>query len=377
MASLDTTPATDIVVVADDRGWLDALVAAQRWNHRVRGADSIALAVETSADRPTLIVVRPSDPAAAIDTLRGLGLDQPTLSVVLVARDVTVDLLRSAMLVGVGDVLTDGAPDDTRLWQEVLDAAQRLADQTAPVGDEPGKIVLCTSAVGAEGATSVACNLAVSLARSSRRVVLVEGDHRFGDVRETMGLLGATTGGKTTDRRFSSTWLGPYLHRHMASGVTVMLPPHELTTIEDFPSRTVVEALGVLQTRAEIIVVDAPFWVTETHRLPAFADLTLLISKDAPRHLAKARTAARVLKPYAPTTRLVISNYLDGRTPKRKDLAIALGLETIARLPETADLGAFAAEGTPIVVAEPTSGYAGAVGELAESVLAWSAPEQA
>ena len=78
MASLDTTPATDIVVVADDRGWLDALVAAQRWNHRVRGADSIALAVETSADRPTLIVVRPSDPAAAIDTLRGRPISVET-----------------------------------------------------------------------------------------------------------------------------------------------------------------------------------------------------------------------------------------------------------------------------------------------------------
>src|SRR5262249_19299541 len=68
----------------------------------------------------------------------------------------------------------DQAHDHTVV--ESIDAIRTMLLRTA--GEEPTRVVMVTSAVGGEGKTTLASNLAVSLARAGRRTLLIDCDLR-------------------------------------------------------------------------------------------------------------------------------------------------------------------------------------------------------
>ncbi len=75
-------------------------------------------------------------------------------------------------------------------WQqrltESIDATRTMLLHTASV--EPLRIVMVTSAVGGEGKTTLSAHLAVSLARSGRRTLLIDGDLRRPSLQKLFNL---------------------------------------------------------------------------------------------------------------------------------------------------------------------------------------------
>jgi non-specific protein-tyrosine kinase len=130
--------------------------------------------------------------------------------------------------------------------------------------------LLVTSSLHGEGRTETAIDLATNVARTGRRVVLVEGDlrrPRLADalgLRKTVGLTDVVTGEVRLDDALQSCEAGPI--RVLASGA----PPPDPGSM--LSSRYMTQLLRTLEADADLVVVDSP-------PLLPFADASILASE--------------------------------------------------------------------------------------------------
>jgi len=300
----------------------------------------------------------------------------PHLVVIALVDDVTIEMMRAAMNAGVFAVLSADASEE-ELARAVVDAEERVRalELHHIVGDAvkptAGWLVIVTSAKGGQGASTVATNLALALhADPVRRVILVDGDMRFGDLGSLLGFV-ANKQNPFVPAALARApeWFQPYLWRHQPSGLVTAMPPRAARGADELPADVVMRALGTAQTLSEIVVVDMPFAVLEQTRIDTWADSILLVTGDAPRDLANAALAARVFRENCAGSGLVIAGYVDGRTPKRRTLHKDTGLEVFGRIPEYEDARSHDAAGRPSVLEDPAGPVAQAYGELAARLL--------
>lgn len=143
--------------------------------------------------------------------------------------------------------------------------------------DLESKIFVVTSSVPGEGKTTTACNLAITLAQSGQRVVLVEADLRRPKVAEYLRLESAV--GLTTvlvGRVAVEDALQPYGQQGpsvLTSGAT---PPNPAELLQ---SRAMCDVLGKLKAQFDVIIVDAPplLPVIDSALLAAQSDGALLV----------------------------------------------------------------------------------------------------
>ena len=124
-----------------------------------------------------------------MDEIRSLHNQDPALILMLVAEEVTADLLRAGMRSGVSDVLEaplDEPKIEAAIEQFAHDVLKRQSSAVKPAPppqSEEGQIITITSAKGGSGKTVLATNLALVLNRlPDSKVCLVDADLQFGDV---------------------------------------------------------------------------------------------------------------------------------------------------------------------------------------------------
>lgn len=153
--------------------------------------------------------------------------------------------------------------------------------------DSPIRSLLVTSATPDEGKTTTAANLAVAIALSGERVIVVDADLRRAALAETFGVersVGLTSlvlGTVTLDDALQTWDRGLDI---LASGP---LPPNPSEIVG---SQLFNRILRDLEDRADIVILDAPpaLPVTDAVALAAQVDGVLLVA----RHGVTARTAA-------------------------------------------------------------------------------------
>ncbi|MGW5360157.1 polysaccharide biosynthesis tyrosine autokinase [Actinopolymorpha pittospori] len=143
--------------------------------------------------------------------------------------------------------------------------------------DKPSKIFVITSSVPGEGKTTIACNLAITMAQAGQRVALVDGDLRRPKVAEYLGLepgIGLTTVliNRVTLEHALEHWWEDRLSV-LTSGA---IPPHPAELLQ---SRAMADLLTDLRSDYDIVIVDAPpiLPVTDAALLAAQADGTVLV----------------------------------------------------------------------------------------------------
>jgi polysaccharide biosynthesis transport protein len=134
----------------------------------------------------------------------------------------------------------------------------------------PPKTVLVTSAVAGEGKTATASNLAIALARTRRKVLLMDGDlrrpacHKMLAVANHLGLTEVLTGMRTLEGLIHDTAVEDL---HLLSSGEIPPNPSEL-----LGSAKMLDLLAELQERFDCIVIDSPPIIPVT-------DATVLASK--------------------------------------------------------------------------------------------------
>lgn len=182
------------------------------------------------------------------------------------------DLLLQAMRAGVSEYFT--LPFEPAAFNAALDrAARRAAPPSSQAGS--GRVLAFFSTKGGSGATMVATNTAVALARAGRRVVLVDLDLEMGDVGLFLGLkprYDVLEFAKNLHRMDENLLLS-FLVDH-PSGVRLLPAPANPERTERLTPEQVRQIFNFLKQRFEIVVVDTS---------NAFYDYTLSAFDQADR----------------------------------------------------------------------------------------------
>ena len=214
---------------------------------------------------------------------------------------------------GVSDVekLTGGIPlgvvpyDTAAAKQPLVDADQRSPRaeafktlrtnlQFADV-DSPPRVIVVTSPLPSEGKSTSACNLALTLAQSGSRVVLVDGDLR----KPTVGdYLGVSSAAGLTSVLAGQHELRDVVVAHGRSTLSVLpsgpTPPNPS---ELLGSQQMADLLAVLANHYDIVVIDAPplLPVTDAAVLAAVADGAVLVLRHGRTRREEAQRAIQAL----------------------------------------------------------------------------------
>jgi capsular exopolysaccharide synthesis family protein len=159
--------------------------------------------------------------------------------------------------------------------------------------DRDAKVIMVSSAVGGEGKSTTAANLAVSFARAGRRVLLAELDLRrpnLGSMLKTYpaaGLVDVLLGYATLDDAIEQIQIAggaPAANgRGQRGGEFEFLAagPAPTDVGEMFGSRKLGQVLDAMRSRADVVLLDAPplLLVGDAMALSAQADALILIAK--------------------------------------------------------------------------------------------------
>ncbi|OZF55229.1 protein tyrosine kinase [Rhodococcus sp. 14-2470-1b] len=145
--------------------------------------------------------------------------------------------------------------------------------------DHPPRVIVVTSAVPAEGKTTVAVNLALALAEAGHHVALVEGDLRRPRVSKYLGLIGSV--GLSTvlaNQADLSDVMQPTKYEGLEVLASGPLPPNPSELLGSEASRRVIDEL---RGRFDYIIVDgAPLLpVTDSALLTTHSDGALVVAR--------------------------------------------------------------------------------------------------
>ena len=225
-----------------------------------------ALAEYQPPGRPMVVVFGPglADSQGLADIER-FTRARPDAGAILVAAELSTNLLQQALRSGVRDVL--GAPTEaTSLTESVERVAQTLTmvpgiPGSADDASSLGRIITVSSTKGGSGKSVVATNLATVLARrSSRPVVLVDADLQFGDVAVMMRLVTPHTlvDAVSAQGRLDAQYLQSLLVRHEPSGLLVLPAPLEPSFAERVTASDITRIVELLQSFCAYVVIDTP-----------------------------------------------------------------------------------------------------------------------
>ncbi len=370
-----------------------------------------ALVEQVNTDRDEhLVLFGPGAPLAdAVEFAGQCRLRRPELGVILLRQELDVHVLADALKAGVREVVD---PSD---HSALLAASARSRDlsrqlvqkQARPTGrasvpgsvapTEPApaleemaeaQVITVFSAKGGCGKSTIATNLAITLAQGSktsgrRRVCLIDLDLAFGDVAIMLQLSPQRTIADAVPvaDRIDETGLRTLLTRYEPGAgvsVDVLLAPVQPAQAEDVTRDLITEVIHLARGMYDFVVVDTASAFTE--QMLAALDAThhyVLVGTPELPSLKNLRVTLDMfdLLDYRREARTVVLNRADSKV----GLTMA-EIEKVVRVPisgfvpSSRDVPLSANRGVPLAAGQPQHPVSGAIRELAEKRFLGTAP---
>jgi pilus assembly protein CpaE len=330
------------------------------------------------------------DGRRAVDEVRELRPDVVVVDALLQGRlkgQTVVRRIREAGLpVGIVALTVPGQPMDAT---DGVDAVMTLPCGTydvrraiggaldAAAARDPSRSCRTIAVFGSKGGvgkSTIAFNLAATLARSGLRTALVDGSLQYGDIRRLLRM--ASDQPSICDLPTDCVRGSDLAETLVAdSGVDVLLAPPRPEMAELVTPRDLEAILDLLRRTYQAIVVDTPSALVEsTLTLLDSADVILQVVTPEVGALDATRTATATFDAlgYASTKiRLVVNRAGTRGALTRAQIERALERPVDAEIPSEWDLvSSCNAEGVPFVLERPDAPASVAVGALADSVAA-------
>jgi len=321
----------------------------------------------------------------AMEEIRSLHNQDPALILMLVAEEVTADLLRRGMRVGLAEVIDaplEEAKIESAIEQFAHDVLKRqsVARPEAPAQQEKGRIITVMSAKGGSGKTVLATNLALLLNRlPDTKVCLVDADLQFGDVCLVLQLEPRFTMVNASHElhHLDAELLDSLLTEH-PSGLKVLAAPLEPAFADDITTAGLMQMLDILRENYDYIVVDTASLLDELilSLIEKSDDVLMFVDMDLPsvKNAKLALETLRLLKFSTAKVRLIMNRSNSKAKLDTKEIEGALKIEISASIPSDASVAASVNEGRPVVETEPKSKVAKGFESVA-ALIAGKIPE--
>ena len=179
----------------------------------------------------------------------------------------------------------------------LAEAFRQLRTNLRFLGPERTRSLVVTSAADGDGKTTVAVNLAITLAQSGETVVLIDADLRSPDVARSLGVVSSVglselLSGYAELDEVLQPWPGNPALRVVTSGA---LPPNPSELVGSQRMRDVLDELA---RRSVVVVLDSPSLIpaTDAAVLGNFADATLLVARPGKTRRESLESAAEALR---------------------------------------------------------------------------------
>ena len=199
-----------------------------------------------------------------IDIARQIVDENPEVSVLIVAKDQSSELLKKALRAGVKDSLEHSlSPMEViaalRMVYERTEKQLRKTQSTILMDQlhHKSRTIVLVSAKGGVGKTTTAVNVGVAMANAGKRVVVVDMDFSFGDVNLRLGLPDSPRNIYTLmleGDRYQEVYTG-YLNKHK-SGLYVLSAPLSIEEGEYITAAYVQGLIRTLRKDFDYILID-------------------------------------------------------------------------------------------------------------------------
>ena len=378
----------NLLVVDDDDDFIDE--AKRLFDGRLPVARSLENAISAiEGGQLRMVLLGPSFASdgsmADIRTIHNLD---PGLILILVAEEVTSELLRSGMRVGLSDVLEaplDEQKIDVAIEQfagDVLERDRRVAPPVVEEEPEPGRgrVITVMSAKGGSGKTVTATNLALLLTRhEGKRVVLVDADLQFGDCCLVLQLEPRFTMVNAAHEmhHLDSSMLASLLTEH-SSGLKVLAAPLEPAFADDITTAGLMKMIELLRESFDYVVVDTASMLDELllSLVEAGDHVLMVVDMDLPsvKNAKLALETLRLLKFPTDKVQLVMNRANAKAKLDEKEIESALKMRISAAVPSDGAVAASVNAGSPVVESAPKSRIAKGFESVAE-LIAGPVPE--
>jgi pilus assembly protein CpaE len=177
-----------------------------------------------SGDPDAVLIDLDSDPETALELVENICA-HGTATVMVFSEKADPELLVRCMRAGAREFLS--FPLETEVMEEALVRAAARKPQTKAEKKATGRLLTFMGAKGGAGATMLACNFAVALAKESgQKTILIDLDVPLGDAALNMGITAefSTIDALNAVERLDGRFLQQLLVKH-SSGVSVLAAP--------------------------------------------------------------------------------------------------------------------------------------------------------
>jgi pilus assembly protein CpaE len=304
----------------------------------------------------------------------------PDVSVLLIRRQESGELIRQALRVGVKDVLSSASDENAvrGAAARAIEIARTLRGRlgggapTDGAGRAPGRVVTVFSSKGGCGKTFLSTNLAVALSRHGAEVALVDLDLHFGDVAIMLHLFPShTVYDATQSSGLDALTLKSFLTHH-DSGIWALVAPTEPTVADTISPATISSILKLLRSAFDYVVIDTPPAFSEPV-LGAFDEsdwLVMLATLDVPSIKNLKLTLQTMELLHFPKSRIrVVVNRADSKVGLRlPDVEKLLSSPVDATIPSSRSVPLSVNKGSPIMLEEPKGPVADSIRRVAALV---------
>jgi pilus assembly protein CpaE len=357
----------------------DRRMAKAQVKHNMGGAAAALEAYRNAATPNVIVLEAPADPSTLIAQLDALAqhCDSGTRVVVL-GRANDVALYRQLIARGVSEYLVPPF--------EVVDFVQAISHLFRAPGAKPlGRVVAVVGAKGGVGASTVAHNLAWSLASvAEKATIIADFDLAFG----TAGLdynqdpPQSVADAVFAPERVDAVFVDRLLSK-CGDNLSLLAAPATLDRVLDFSDAAFDTLLDAMRASTPWIVVDLPhLWTGWARRTLIASDDVVLVASPDLANLRNARNVIDALKGARPNDhppRLVLNGVGMARRPEITvaEFERTVEVKPIAIIPHDAKLfGAAANNGQMIAEMEPNGKIARMFDELALAVGGWAEPSR-